>query len=216
MDEVPSAPIGPVSPTEEVGGPRRGGEPGRRPVILDLGCGNLRHPGSIGVDILPHAEGVDVVADITRGLPFADNSVDGVYMVHVLEHISDLVGFMEELWRVCRPNGWVSIRGPHASSSFTTWSDPTHVRGLTLETFRYLEEGHPYGYYTKVRFKVAKGRLDLLARSTGHTRRLPLRLLAGLADRLANYSQRAQTRCERWWGPLVGIEEFHVVLRAVK
>ena len=185
------------------------------PVILDIGCGYLKHQGSLGVDLVP-VPGVDVLADITRGLPFADNTVDRVYMSHFLEHVTALIPLMEEVWRACKPNALVYIRGPHASCSLATWKDPTHVRALSLETFRYFHHYHYYSYYTKARFNIERARLYLLTQGRLTREPLLLKLMSAIVNRMANYSWRAQYRCERWWGPLIGIEEIHVVLRALK
>jgi SAM-dependent methyltransferase len=189
--------------------------PAQRPIILEIGCGNAKHPGRIGLDILP-LPAVDVLADATGGLPFADSTVDYIHISHVLEHVAGFVTVMEELWRVCKPNAWVSIRGPHMSCGLVTWKDPTHLRPLTLETFRYFEPGHLYNYYTKARFRLERARLFLLTK--GRLKRVPwpLDFLAVVVNGMANYSRKAQYRCERWWGPLVGIEELHVLLRVLK
>ncbi len=42
------------------------------------------------------------------------------------------------------------------------------------------------------------------------------RLMSGIMERFANAGRGAQYRCERWWGPMIGIEEIHVLLRVVK
>jgi hypothetical protein len=44
-----------------------------------------------------------------------------------------------------------------------------------------------------------------------------IRRVAGLVlDALANRNRRQQYFCERFWGPVVGMEEGHVWLRVVK
>src|SRR5690606_29251086 len=54
---------------------------GRAPVVLDLGCGEVKqHPEHIGVDLRP-AKAVDVVADVSAGLPFRTGSADRVFAV---------------------------------------------------------------------------------------------------------------------------------------
>ena len=102
-------------------------------IRLDLGC-RTRRRDVIGIDssVVP---GLSIRADLDVGLPFKDNSVDEVYAYHVLEHAQDLVATMEEIWRVCKEGSLVFIRVPHASSSYVTWVDPSHRRGLTIETF---------------------------------------------------------------------------------
>src|SRR5262245_4846726 len=107
-------------------------------IFIDIGCGERKHSGSLGIDIASLG-GVDIVADVTHGLPLKDCSVSGVYASHVLEHFDDLVGVMGEIWRVCRPGARIYITVPHASSSFMAWRDPTHKRGLLLSTFSYFD-----------------------------------------------------------------------------
>jgi hypothetical protein len=51
---------------------------GNQPKILDIGCGR-RKRGNIGLDLYPF-EGVDIVWNVTRGLPFPDNALDGIYI----------------------------------------------------------------------------------------------------------------------------------------
>jgi SAM-dependent methyltransferase len=48
-----------------------------------------------------------LVCDISKGLPFADNSVDAVYHSHMLEHLDRSVvdKFLFEVNRVLRPGG---------------------------------------------------------------------------------------------------------------
>ena len=102
-------------------------------LILDIGCGEYKQPGTIGVDrrLLP---GVDVVCDFERGLPFKDGSVTAVYSIHSIEHMRDLITFMEELYRVCAPGARVYVRTPYYASR-KAFVDPTHVRFMTEESF---------------------------------------------------------------------------------
>lgn len=49
--------------------------------------------------------------DITRGLPFADSSVDAVYASHVLEHLyrSDALQLLTECRRILKPRGVIRL-----------------------------------------------------------------------------------------------------------
>jgi ubiquinone/menaquinone biosynthesis C-methylase UbiE len=186
-------------------------------VRLDIGCGRSKFKGTLGVDIVP-LPGVDVVADLTRGLPFRDNSISEIYTSHTLEHVDNLPAVMEELWRVCKPNALVHIWVPHASCPFVTWIDPTHKRGMTIETFSYFNPATNHlSYYSKARFEIVHARLNL---STIGMRRAGFRrsrgLLAMIVEAVANRSRAWQYRAERWWGPLIGFDEARVVLRAIK
>src|SRR5437868_4749603 len=56
------------------------------PRRLNVGCGNQRMEGWIGIDLVA-TEATDVVRDIRRGLPFDDDSVEEILCDNVLEHI---------------------------------------------------------------------------------------------------------------------------------
>jgi SAM-dependent methyltransferase len=112
--------------------------PGDGPArALDLGCGSTRQwDGSIGVDCYPLAA-VDLLADLERGLPFADNAVDVIFAVHVLEHLHDLLTTMAEIHRVLKPGGLLHVMVPHWQNVIAV-ADPTHVRYFSPQTFEYL------------------------------------------------------------------------------
>jgi SAM-dependent methyltransferase len=112
---------------------------GDRPPLraLDLGSGlSKQRPGSYGVDLYP-AEGVDVLADLRRGLPFMTASVDRVYAVHVLEHVLDMVGLMNEIHRVLADDGVLHVLSPHWQAVGAV-GDPTHVKYLDVQTFKWF------------------------------------------------------------------------------
>ncbi|MFP5347162.1 MAG: class I SAM-dependent methyltransferase [Actinomycetes bacterium] len=104
---------------------------------LDVGSGGTKQRAtSVGVDRRP-ASGVDVLADVTARLPFADRSVDRVYAVHVLEHVLDMVGVMNELHRVLADDGVLHVLSPHWKSIGAV-ADPTHVKYLDVQTFKWF------------------------------------------------------------------------------
>lgn len=191
----------------------------RRVVAIDLGCGFRKHPGAIGLDIA-RIHGVDILADVLRPLPFRDNSADEVYASHLVEHVDDLTRFMGEVWRVCKPNALVYIRFPHASTMYSIWRDPTHKRGIVLDTFDYFDpgtfDGQVFGYYNKTKFRMVKQRLTFNMNADAVVPQRARRVAGRIIDALANRSERAQYFCERFWGPLIGIEEAHIWLRAIK
>jgi SAM-dependent methyltransferase len=191
-------------------------------VVIDIGSGDRKRPGALGVDIAP-LPAVDVLADLSRGLPFSNSSVDAVHASHVLEHFDDLVGLMNEIWRICKPGGRVYITVPHATSSFMTWRDPTHQRGLNLSTFSYFDsstaDGRRFAYYSKTNFRRVYARLRFAARGSegDEALRNPLaRTITDALEAIANRSPYAQHLCERWWGAWLGIAEAYTVLEAVK
>lgn len=119
------------------------------PVVIDLGCRANKVPGAVGFDLRPGA-GVNVLANIEAGLPIRSNSVDVVWARHVLDHVHDLIGLMEELSRICRPGGRVEIAVPYYTSR-GAFRDPTHVRYMTEDTFQYFELPTDYGIRTNFR-----------------------------------------------------------------
>lgn len=195
----------------------------RRPIVLDIGCGERKVPGSLGIDI-SRLSTVDVLADIRFGLPFRDCSVDGVHASHILEHFDNLVAVMDEIWRVCKPGARVYITVPHASSTFMTWRDPTHRRGISLSTLTYFDrrtvEGQLFKYYSKADFRRVFARLRFVAGGSSgryaQERRFLGAILTDMFEAIANRSEYAQHLCERWWGQWFGVAEAYAVLEAVK
>ena len=65
---------------------------------------------------------------IPRG-PFPDASFSGVVADDVLEHLDDVVAFMDEAHRILRAGGVLRLRVPHYQSE-NAFIDPTHRRGF--------------------------------------------------------------------------------------
>lgn len=57
-----------------------------------------------------------VEADADQELPFADESVDAVMAVEILEHLENPRGFLREAWRVLRPGGVAIVSTPNLTS----------------------------------------------------------------------------------------------------
>jgi SAM-dependent methyltransferase len=107
---------------------------------LNLACGEDRKPGFLGVDQI-QSEGVDIVWDLNKyPLPFDDNSVDEIICNHFIEHVDDLVKFMEELYRIMKPGSSGIITAPYWSH-VNAWRDPTHKRGIGDQTIFFFNEG---------------------------------------------------------------------------
>jgi SAM-dependent methyltransferase len=191
----------------------------RRPRAIDLGCGTRKHSGAIGLDIV-RLPGVDILVDVTRTLPFRESSIDEVYASHLVEHLEDLMGFMAEVHRVCRPNALVYLRFPHATTPYMIWKDPTHRRGVLLDTFDYFDpatlDGREFGYYHPAKFRMVRQRLTFNMNADTWVPGRARQVAGRIVDALANRSERAQYYCERFWGSWAGIEEAHIWLRAIK
>ncbi len=96
------------------------------PTILDIGCGPSKAAGAIGIDRYPF-EGVDIVRDLMRGLPFNDNSFDSIIAKQVLEHFAgdDLMFLVEEMYRVSISGAKWQVVVPDAASP-NRYRDPDH------------------------------------------------------------------------------------------
>jgi SAM-dependent methyltransferase len=107
-----------------------------RVMRLDLACGRSKRPGFIGVDrfALP---GVDIVANLEEPLPFADDVVDYVVASHSIEHIHDVTGLFQEIYRVCKDRAIVTIIGPYANTRLNQ-ANPYHVTVLNEHLARFL------------------------------------------------------------------------------
>jgi SAM-dependent methyltransferase len=112
------------------------------PCVMDIGCGNHKqHAWAIGVDRYPYPA-VNVITQIERGLPFADRTVDQVFAVHVLEHVQDLLGVMNEIHRILKPDGVLHVMVPHWEY-VNAVADPTHVRFFHAQTFKFFCRPYP-------------------------------------------------------------------------
>lgn len=111
------------------------------PVYVDLGCDIHKPEGFIGVDIVPAAH-VDVVADLNQRFPFPDSSVDIVRAYDLIEHLSDRIHTMNEIWRICKPDALVDIRVP-STDGRGAFQDPTHISFWNINSFRYYSIEFP-------------------------------------------------------------------------
>jgi SAM-dependent methyltransferase len=110
-------------------------------------------PGAINVDLTADTK-PDVVHDLNlRPWPFEASSFDEVHAYDVIEHLDDVLKTIEEIHRVARPGGTLSVIVPHFSSD-GAFTDPTHRHYFGAGTFDYVTEGHPNAFYTGARFRM--------------------------------------------------------------
>ena len=123
---------------------------GRR--ILNLGCGNKRIEGATNVDRSSSVH-PDVVHDLDQTpWPFAASSFDEVVGYDIIEHVADVVRFMEEVHRVSAPGATLRLTVPHFSCA-NAWRDPTHRHAFAYGTLDYFCEGHELDFYSSARFE---------------------------------------------------------------
>ena len=113
--------------------------------ILDLGSGDqfLRK----GIEYR-NAEYTSVDyddADFNKDrLPFKNNSFDLIICLAVIEHVENVNNFMEQAFRVLKPNGLFYLSTPNFKFCFKSfYNDPTHVKPYTdLSLSKTLEYCH--------------------------------------------------------------------------
>jgi ubiquinone/menaquinone biosynthesis C-methylase UbiE len=126
-------------------------------VRVNLGCGNKKEAGFIGVDRVA-TSAVDVITDISEYLPFRRNTVLEVLLDNVIEHVHDIPTLMKEIHRVCRNDATVKIVTPHFASQ-PSWRDPTHVHHLSYFSMDHFAK-ESVRHYMGGGFSVARRRLS--------------------------------------------------------
>jgi SAM-dependent methyltransferase len=127
--------------------------------VLNLGSGKREiGTAAVSVDIAPGVR-PDVVHDLNSyPWPFGDDTFDAVYCIDVIEHVDDVVRAMEEIHRVSRPQGRVTITTPHFSCA-NSYTDPTHRHHLGFFSFDYFTGENQWDFYSRARFRKVKAGL---------------------------------------------------------
>jgi len=129
----------------------------RKSVKLNMGCGNKQKTGFFGVDAY-WCGAVDVMADLTKQLPFKTSSIDEIYLDNVIEHVFDISALMREIHRICIDKSKVVIVTPHFASA-DSWRDPTHVHHLSYFSMDHFQR-QSVAHYTGGGFEVARRNLS--------------------------------------------------------
>lgn len=110
---------------------------------IDVGCGTRGGDDNcVGIDFIDY--GQKYVRDITKGLPFCDNSVEFIRCHNTLEHIrsEDVILLLNEMWRVLKPGGRADIIVPPATHH-NAFADPTHKSFWNTSSFAYVSGSRP-------------------------------------------------------------------------
>ena len=97
-------------------------EPARQPRLrLHVGCGRAHLAGWVNIDV-QELPGVDVVADVTRGFPYAGEEAEAIFAEHFLEHLAlpDALTFLGEAHRVLAPDCWLRLSTPNLDWVWST------------------------------------------------------------------------------------------------
>ena len=123
--------------------------------ILEIGCGNKKTKGAIGLDLVKTPL-TDVVHDLNKfPYPFKKNTFDEIYADNVLEHLeAPLDKILGELCRISKSRGVIKITVPNCFS-VGAFADPTHKKFFSWFTFDYFGS-NVQSFYTKSRVKIIK------------------------------------------------------------
>ncbi len=96
---------------------------------LNVGCGQHPQPGFVNLDY-NWAPGIEVCWDLERAIPFLNESFEGVFSEHCLEHLplATCRRVLGEIYRLLKPGGIARIVLPDA--------------GLYLDLYQTRKAGH--------------------------------------------------------------------------
>jgi len=124
--------------------------------ILDVGCGDNKYPGAVGMDFNPRTA-ADVIHDLgVVPYPFPDDEFDEIISRHVIEHVPDVMAFVSELHRITKPGGRIKIVTPHYTNP--DWAtDPTHRNHLNSYSFNcFMQDRRLFPFYTDVELRLVR------------------------------------------------------------
>ena len=120
-------------------------------IVLDIGCGKQKvHPRCLGVDAYEGYPTVNLQAYMWD-MPFDDNSVDGLFCMSALEHVSkyQVMPTLKEFERVLKPGAKFVILVPDLDWICQRWLDEPNVN-YNLDLI-FGEQSHE-GQYHKTGF----------------------------------------------------------------
>jgi len=123
---------------------------------IHLGCGKNYREGYTNVDV-DESINADFHTDLNEPLPFANNSAEEIVSEHLIEHLTNLEGYINECWRVLKPSGVLKTRCPHFSSPYA-WANPDHKRGIAFLMIQHWTKSYP-PYNVSLRWRLLDAKL---------------------------------------------------------
>lgn len=93
----------------------------------------------IQCDLQPKSENIRKIN--IENIPYENKLFDLVIANHVLEHVSDDILAIQEIYRVLKPNGYAVLQVPISAKLLSTFSD-TKINNPDLKNFFYGQEDH--------------------------------------------------------------------------
>lgn len=104
---------------------------------LNLGAGKTYIPGFVNLDIHERAE-LSLDLGIDR-LPFPDNSVRTIVSHHTLEHVSNYLFALSEIYRVLQHDGELLLSLPYATLTEHHLVNPYHHHNFNEHAFDFFD-----------------------------------------------------------------------------
>ena len=124
---------------------------------LNLGCGNKKRKGYLNCDISEEVH-PDKIIDLRKRLPFKEDSIEEVYLSHILEHFLEPLRILKEIYRVCENSAKVIIRVPFFSHE-SAFSMLDHKHFFSWTSFDALEKGHKCHWQSVGNFRILRKKL---------------------------------------------------------
>jgi SAM-dependent methyltransferase len=126
-------------------------------MLLNLAAGMKQRKDAVNVDVTEYP-GIDQIVDLSVfPWPWENDSIDGIYASHIIEHFFDQEKFIYECLRILKKGGFLRLNVPHSSCA-TSIGCMGHFRTYSYSTFRqYLSEDY-YMFKTK-KFKTVEQKL---------------------------------------------------------
>jgi predicted SAM-dependent methyltransferase len=127
---------------------------------LNLACANQTKEGYINHEIRKINKKIDIAWNLNiYPWPWKNNEFNEILAEDIIEHLIDTISFMDECHRILEKNGKLIIRTPSYDAKFA-WSDPTHVKTFTIDSWDFFDPSTEYGRYnlhiTDNKWKIIK------------------------------------------------------------
>jgi SAM-dependent methyltransferase len=132
---------------------------------LNLACGPNPKEGYINHELTKFADYIDIWGDLNQkewrfgGWKTEITSIEEILAEDIIEHLPDTLNFMNNCWKNLVYGGKLIIRTPSYDAPFA-WTDPTHVKVFTIDSFDFFDPTTAYGKYnihlTDKKWKIIK------------------------------------------------------------
>jgi len=199
----------------EAGFVRPGQLPSPMPARLNLGCGQFPREGFLNVDVdaASRADALLNLDSVPSYALFPSDHFDLIVADHVLEHLDDVFGVMQQLHRMLKPGGILEIRVPHFSRGIT---HPQHRHGFDVTFPEYVNPRFKGGYIG-VPFELRSMRLAYMVRwdlKAPIVKPWQIGILKGVNAVVSWLANLEPYACSRFWCYFVGgFEQIEYIFR---